>query len=100
MVAGRFFLWFQAGISWFFMVFHGSNRFSRLFMVPGWFLMGVHGCRSFFFMVPGWYFMVFHGFSWLQSVFTAFHGSRLVFNGCSWLQVVFFYGSRLVFHGF
>ena len=53
MVAGRF-LWFQAGISWF-------------FMVLGRFFMGVHGSRSVFiafhgsgwvFMVPGWFFMV------------------------------------------
>ena len=84
-------------------------RFSRLFMVPGWFLMGVHGCRSFF-MVPGWYFMVFHGSrsffygcSWFQVVF---YGSRLVFHGFSWFQVgcscffMVFHDSRLVFHGF
>ena len=71
MVAGPI-LWFQAGISWF-------------FMVLGRFFMGTHGSRSFF-MVPGWYFMVFHGF-------------RSVFHGFSWVQVGFhgFHGSRLVF---
>ena len=45
---------------WFFMV---PGRFSWFLMVPGWFLMGVHGCRSYF-MVPGWFFMVPGRFSW------------------------------------
>ena len=91
--------WFQVGLLWFFMVFHGSRSvfmvpgwFSCFFMFPGWFFKAP-AWFSWFFMVPGRFltvpgrfFMVPGRFSWFQ---VGFHGFSWFQVGSSWFFMVF-----------